>query len=58
MTLPRVCHSPQPLVVSIVDDDERNLKLAQDVLRAPGFERSRRSTGPAAIELAGRHLPT
>ena len=48
--------APQPLVL-IVDDDERNLKLARDVLRAAGLRTIEGSTGAEGIELAGRHLP-
>ena len=47
---------PQPLVL-IVDDDERNLRLARDVLRAAGLRTIEGSTGAEGIELAGRHLP-
>jgi len=46
----------QPLVL-IVDDDERNLRLARDVLRAAGLRTIEGSTGAEGIELAGRHLP-
>ena len=48
--------APQPLVL-IVDDDERNLRLARDVLRAAGLRTIEGSTGAEGIELAGRHLP-
>jgi two-component system cell cycle response regulator DivK len=47
---------PGPLVL-IVDDNERNLKLARDVLGAAGFEILEAATGAEAVELAGRHLP-
>jgi len=48
--------TPRPLVL-IVDDDERNLRLARDVLRAAGLRTIEGSTGAEGIELAGRHLP-
>lgn len=46
----------EPLVL-IVDDDERNLRLAREVLRAAGLRTIEGSTGAAGIALAGRHLP-
>ena len=46
----------EPLVL-VVDDDERNLKLARDVLRAAGLRTLEGTTGAEAIELAERHLP-
>jgi two-component system cell cycle response regulator DivK len=45
-----------PLVL-IVDDNERNLKLARDVLRAGGFRTLGAVTGADGIALAGEHLP-
>ena len=51
-----VSPAPQPLVL-IVDDDERNLRLARDVLRAAGLRTIEGSTGSEGIALAGRHLP-
>ena len=45
-----------PLVL-IVDDNERNLKLARDVLRAAGFRTLEAATGAEAVALAGEHLP-
>jgi two-component system, cell cycle response regulator DivK len=45
-----------PLVL-IVDDNEKNLKLARDVLRAGGFRTLEAATGPAAIALATEYLP-
>lgn len=41
----------------IVDDNEKNLKLAGDVLRAAGFETLEATNGADAIALAGQHLP-
>ena len=45
-----------PLVL-IVDDNEKNLKLARDVLRAAGFRTLEAATGIDGIALAGAHLP-
>jgi two-component system, cell cycle response regulator DivK len=45
-----------PLVL-IVDDNEKNLKLARDVLRAAGFRTLEAANGFDAIALAGEHLP-
>ena len=47
-------HSP---LVLIVDDNERNLKLAGDVLRAAGFRTLDAADGTEAIALATEHLP-
>lgn len=46
----------RPLVL-IVDDNEVNLKLARDVLRAAGFGTVEAANGAEAIALAGEHLP-
>jgi len=48
--------SPSPLVL-IVDDDERNRRLARDVLRAAGLRTIEGMTGAEGLELAERHLP-
>jgi two-component system cell cycle response regulator DivK len=45
-----------PLVL-IVDDNEKNLKLARDVLRAAGFRTLERATGTEGIATAREHLP-
>lgn len=45
-----------PLVL-IVDDDERNLKLARDVLRADGVRTLEAASGAEAIALAAENLP-
>ena len=45
-----------PLVL-IVDDNEKNLKLARDVLRAAGFRTLEAATGAEGIALAAEHLP-
>jgi two-component system cell cycle response regulator DivK len=45
-----------PLVL-VVDDDERNRKLAQDVLRRSGVRTIEAASGAAAIALAGERVP-
>jgi two-component system cell cycle response regulator DivK len=45
-----------PLVL-IVDDNEKNRKLAQNVLRAAGFETLEAATGAEGIALAVEHVP-
>ncbi len=45
-----------PLVL-IVDDNDRNLKLARDVLRAAGFRTLEAKTGTEAVALAAEHVP-
>jgi two-component system, cell cycle response regulator DivK len=44
-------------IVLIVDDNQRNLKLARDVLRAAGFRTLGATSGGEGIALAERHLP-
>ena len=44
-------------LVLIVDDNEKNLKLARDVLRFAGFKTLEASTGGAALVLAAEHRP-
>jgi two-component system, cell cycle response regulator DivK len=44
-------------VVLIVDDNQRNLKLARDVLRAAGFRTLEAQNGTEGIALATEHLP-
>jgi two-component system cell cycle response regulator DivK len=46
----------RPLVL-IVDDSEKNRKLAGDVLRSSGFETIGAASGTEGIALAGEHLP-
>src|SRR3954463_11156893 len=48
--------APGPLVL-IVDDNEMNLKLACDVLRAAGFRTLEAANGADALTLAARCLP-
>jgi two-component system cell cycle response regulator DivK len=47
---------PSPLVL-IVDDNEKNLKLARDVLRAAGFRTLEATNGRQAITVAVSRLP-
>jgi two-component system, cell cycle response regulator DivK len=46
----------RPLVL-IVDDNEKNLKLARDVLRAAGFRTLEAESGAEGMALAAKHLP-
>jgi two-component system, cell cycle response regulator DivK len=47
---------PDALVL-IVDDNEKNVKLARDVLRFAGFRTLEASTGAEGLSLASEHLP-
>ena len=47
---------PDALVL-IVDDNEKNMKLARDVLRLAGFRTLGAATGGESISLAREHLP-
>jgi two-component system cell cycle response regulator DivK len=44
-------------LVLIVDDNEKNMKLARDVLRFAGFRTLEAATGVAGVSLAVQHLP-
>jgi two-component system cell cycle response regulator DivK len=44
-------------LVLIVDDNEKNRKLARDVLSAAGFRTLEAATGVEGVELAAEHLP-
>jgi two-component system cell cycle response regulator DivK len=44
-------------IVLIVDDNEKNRKLAQDVLSAAGFRTLGAATGAEAVALALEHVP-
>ena len=46
----------RPLVL-IVDDNEKNLKLARDVLRANGFRTLEAASGAEGIAIADEHQP-
>jgi two-component system, cell cycle response regulator DivK len=48
--------APGPLVL-IVDDNEKNLKLARDVLRSAGFRTLDAASGAEALRLAAEHVP-
>jgi two-component system, cell cycle response regulator DivK len=49
--------SSASLVVLIVDDNDRNRKLARDVLGAAGFRTLEAATAGEGIALASEHLP-
>ena len=44
-------------LVLIVDDNEKNLKLARDVLGFAGFRTLEAASGSAGVALAAEHLP-
>jgi two-component system, cell cycle response regulator DivK len=44
-------------LVLIVDDNERNLRLARDVLQFAGFRTAEASTGGDGVAAAAEHLP-
>ena len=48
---------PRAPLVLIVDDDQKNLKLASDVLRAAGLRTLEAESGTEGIALAAEHLP-
>ena len=48
---------PDTPLVLIVDDNEKNLKLARDVLGAAGFRTLEAENGAEGIALATEHLP-
>jgi two-component system, cell cycle response regulator DivK len=49
--------APEGPLVLIVDDNERNRKLARDVLVAAGFETLEAASGAEGIALADEQLP-
>lgn len=53
---PGAVQAGHPLVL-IVDDNEKNRKLARDVLRAAGFGTMEAASGGEGIALARDHLP-
>lgn len=44
-------------LILIVDDNEKNVKLARDVLRFAGFRTLEAGTGGEGMSLAAEHLP-
>jgi two-component system cell cycle response regulator DivK len=44
-------------MVLVVEDNDRNMKLVREVLRASGYRVLEASTGHRALELATRHQP-
>jgi two-component system, cell cycle response regulator DivK len=49
--------SPRSELALVVDDNEKNLKLARDVLRHAGFRTLEAATGRAAVTIAVEQLP-
>jgi two-component system cell cycle response regulator DivK len=45
------------MIVLVVDDNEKNLKLARDVLRYAGIDTLEASSGRAAVAVATEQLP-
>src|SRR5215208_3518742 len=45
-------------LILIVEDNEKNLKLARDILQFKGYRTLEAGTAEAGIELAGEHLPS
>ncbi len=56
-SLPRGQVGTEPPLVLIVDDNQKNLKLARDVLRAAGFRTLEAESGAEGVALAAKHLP-
>jgi two-component system, cell cycle response regulator DivK len=54
---PRGHTGPETPLVLIVDDNQKNLKLARDVLRAAGFRTLAAESGTRGVALAAEHLP-
>jgi two-component system cell cycle response regulator DivK len=44
-------------LILLVEDNERNVKLLRDVLRATGYRTVEASTGRQALEMAASHAP-
>ena len=49
--------STESLLVLIVDDNQKNLKLAREVLRAAGLRTLEAESGAVGLALAAEHLP-
>ena len=45
------------MLVLIVDDNEKNMRLARDVLKVAGFSTVEAATGAAGVALAAEHRP-
>ena len=43
--------------VLVVEDNEKNMKLVRDVLKATGYRTLEATTGGQAVELAAEHAP-
>jgi two-component system cell cycle response regulator DivK len=44
-------------LVLVVEDNEKNMKLFRDVLKATGYRTLEATTGEDALELAAQHVP-
>jgi two-component system cell cycle response regulator DivK len=49
--------SRESALVLIVDDNQKNLKLAREVLRAAGFRTLEAASGTEGMALAAQHVP-
>ena len=49
--------APDAKLILIVEDNEKNLKLARDVLQFSGFQTLEAGTGEAAVDLARQRRP-
>ena len=49
--------APDGKLILIVEDNEKNLKLARDVLQFSGFQTLEAGTGEAAVDLARQRRP-
>jgi two-component system cell cycle response regulator DivK len=56
-TRPHTPADAKPPLVLIVDDNEKNLKLARDVLRAAGLRTLEAASGSEGIAIATEQLP-
>jgi two-component system, cell cycle response regulator DivK len=43
--------------ILVVEDNEKNMKLLRDVLRAKGYRTLEATTGAEVVELAAEHVP-
>lgn len=57
MVTPPAPHAGVEPLVLIVDDNERNRRLARDVLRAAGLRTIEGATGGEGLALAAEHVP-
>jgi two-component system, cell cycle response regulator DivK len=52
-----VTAAPAGQLILIVEDNEKNLKLARDVLQFSGFQTLEAESGEAAVDIARQHRP-